>query len=114
MAILFSQVTLSNEYYGTTEFFVSGYPQDVDDLQGWCAFDDYMDEIDDSCAIDVHVEAYHYGEGETVTATPEEVAYMMMRMDWDPEFLDDHCDNIGDHDFVIDWDGDEVFGYDWP
>ena len=114
MAILFSHVTLSNEYYGTAEFLVSGYPQDTDDLQGWCAFDDYMDEVEDSCAIDVHVEAYLYGEGETVTATPEEVAYMMMRMNWDPEFLGDHCDNIGDHDFVIDWDGDEVFGYDWP
>ena len=114
MAILFSHVTLSNEYYGTTEFLVSGYPQDADDLQGWCAFDDYMDEVEDSCAIDVHVEAYLYGEGETVTATPEEVAYMMMRMNWDSEFLGDHCDNIGDRDFVIDCDGDEVFGYDWP
>ena len=30
MAILFSQVTLSNDYYGTAEFFVSGYPQDAD------------------------------------------------------------------------------------
>ena len=58
MAILFSHVTLSNEYYGTTELLVSGYPQDADDLQGWCAFDDYMDEVEDSCAIDVHVEAY--------------------------------------------------------
>ena len=54
------------------------------------------------------MEAYLYGEGETVTATPEEVAYMMMRMDWDPEFLAEHCDNIGDGDFVIDWDGDPV------
>lgn len=109
MAILFSQVTLSNEYYGTTEFFVSGYPQDADDLEGWCAFEKYADEIEDSCSIDVHVEAYLYGEGETVTATPEEVAYMMMRMDWDPEFLAEHCDNIGDCDFVIDWDGDPVY-----
>ena len=63
MAILFSHVTLSNEYYGTTELLVSGYPQDADDLQGWCTFDDYMDEVEDSCAIDVHVEAYLYGEG---------------------------------------------------
>ena len=109
MAILFSQVTLSNEYYGTTEFFVSGFPQDADDLEGWCAFEDYTDEIEDSCSIDVHVEAYLYGQGETVTTMPEEVAYMMMRMDWDPEFLAEHCDNIGDCDFVIDWDGDPVF-----
>lgn len=110
MAILFSQVTLSNDYYGTAEFFVSGYPQDADDLEGWCAFDDYTDEIEDSCSIDVHVEAYLYGEGETVPATPEEVAYMMMRMDWDTEYLADRCDNIGDRDFVIDWDGDPVCG----
>ena len=105
MAILFSQVTLSNEYYGTAEFLVSGYPQDADDLEGWCAFEDYTDEIEDACTIDVRVEAYLYGEGETVTATPEEVAYMMMRTDRDPEFLADRCENIGDRKFVIDWDG---------
>ena len=69
------------------------------------------DEIEDSCSIDVHVEAYLYGEGETVTATPEEVVCLMMRLDWDPAFLANRCDNIGDRDFVIDWDGDEVFGY---
>ena len=67
-------------------------------------------EVSNDAIIDVHVEAYLYGEGETVTATPEEVAYMMMRMDWDPEFLADRCDNIGDRDFVIDWDGNPVCG----
>ena len=113
MAILFSQVTLSNEYYGTTEFFVSGYPQNVDDLQGWCAFDDYTDEIDDACSIDVHVEAYLYGEGETYTASIEEVAYFHLRMQKDERFLSDHCDNIESVDFTIQYDSEELFEVDW-
>ena len=34
-----------------------------------------MDGVDPGEEVDVHVEAYLYGEGETFKATPEEVAY---------------------------------------
>ena len=60
--------------------------------------------------VGVHVEAYLYGEGETVRATPEEVAYFTMRADADEEFLHDHCDNIEDTDFTIRWSPDELYG----
>jgi hypothetical protein len=113
MAIMFSKVTMRDDY-NESEFFVGGFPQDADDLEGWTAYHEFLDEITEDTVVNVRAQAFLYGEGETVTATPEEVAYMMMRMNWDPEFLGDHCDNIGDRDFVIDWDGDEVFGYDWP
>ena len=44
--------------------------------------------------VSVHVEVYLYGGEETVTATPEEVAYLTMRMERDDRFLAGHCDNI--------------------
>ena len=53
---------------------------------------------------------YLYGEGETFKATPEEVAYFKMRSDADEEFLHDHCDNIEDADFTIQWSPDELYG----
>ena len=51
-----------------------------------------------------------YGEGETVKATPEEVAYFTMRADADEKFLHDRCDNIEDVDFTIRRSPDELYG----
>ena len=36
-----------------------------------------------------------------MTATPEEVAYLTMRMERDDRFLTGHCDNIEAVDFSI-------------
>ena len=57
------------------------------------AFDDFIGEIDQDADVRVHTDAYLYGEGETVKATPEEVAYRMMRQERNPNFLSDHCDH---------------------
>ena len=74
MAVLFSAVTLSADN-NQVEFLTAGIPRDADDLEGWAAFEDFMDELASEQEVGVHVEAYLYGEGETVKATPEEVAY---------------------------------------
>lgn len=58
---------------------VGGIPRECDDLVGWTAFDDFIENIDAETEVSVHSEAYLYGGEETVTATPEEVAYLMMR-----------------------------------
>lgn len=110
MAIMFSRVTMSNDDYGTSDFLVSGYPQSAEDLEGWSAFEGYTEDIEDPCAIDVFVDVFLYGEGEIVDATPEEVAYMMMRINRDSDFLEDRCTNLGNRNFVIDWDGGPVSG----
>ena len=51
-----------------------------------------------------------YGGEETVTATPEEVAYLMMRMERDENFLAGHCDNIEAVDFSFLRPPDEYYG----
>ena len=72
MAILFSKVTMRDDY-NESEFFVSGFPQEPDDLDGWTAYHEFLDEITEDTIVNIHAVAYLYGEGETVKATPEEV-----------------------------------------
>lgn len=107
MAVLFSAVTLSANDQ-EVEFFVGGIPREYDDLEGWTAFEDFMEDLDEETEVSVHAEAYLYGEEETYKATPEEVAYFMMRMNQDETFLS-RCDNIESVDFTISWSPDELF-----
>ena len=111
MAILFSHVTMSHEDYGTSEFFACGYPQDLDDLDGCIACEEYLEEIEGDATIDVHVEAFVYGEGKNNWATPAELAYMLKRLEIDQNFLVNHCKKFGDHDFEIEWSEDELFDF---
>ena len=110
MSILFSKVTMRDDY-NESEFFVSGFPQEPDDLEGWTAYHDFLDEITEDTIVNIHAEAYLYGEGETVKATPEEVAYMTIRDQNDSSFLSGRCDCIGESDFNVNWYPDELFGH---
>lgn len=109
MAVLFSAVTLTADN-NQVEFLAAGIPREADDLEGWTAYENFMDELDSEQEVNVHVEDYLYGDGETFKATPEEVTYLKMRADADEEFLNDHCDNIEDSDFTIHWSPDELYG----
>ena len=102
MALLFSKVTMAGDGYDT-EFLVGGIPREYDDLEGWCAADDFLENLENESDVQVHVEAYVYGEGETVRATPWEVAYFMKRIDMNPDFLSNRCTNIESVDFNFNW-----------
>ena len=109
MAILFSKVTMRDDY-NESEFFVSGFPHEPDDLEGWTAYHEFLDEITEDTIVNIHAVAYLYGEGETVKATPEEVAYFYMRRNDNADFLNDRCQNIEKVDFDFNWSTDELFG----
>ena len=107
MALLFSAVTVTAET-ADAEFLVFGIPASAEDLEDWTAFSDLLDRLDREQDLSVHVETYLYGEGETVRATPEEVAYLTMRSERDPAFLSRHCDNIADSDFTVQFEPEET------
>lgn len=109
MALLFSAVTLTANDQDA-EFLVSGIPRDTDDLEGWTAYEGFIGELDEECEVSVHVEAYLYGEGETFRASLEEIAYFTNRLNVNPGFLSDSCDNIEDADFTFQWSPEELFG----
>ena len=44
MAIMFSKVTMRDDY-NESEFLVGGFPQEADDLEGWTAYHEFLDEI---------------------------------------------------------------------
>lgn len=70
-----------------------------------------LEEIKGDATIDVHVEAFVYGEGQICWATPAELAYMIKRLEMDSNFLVSRCNNIGNHEFEIEWSEDELFGF---
>ena len=108
MALLFSAVTVTAGDE-ETELLVGGIPREYDDLQGWTRLENFLEAIDEETEVSVHAEAYVYGEGETNTATPEEIAYFMMRMEMQEDFLTGHCDHIEDVDFTFPWSPEELF-----
>lgn len=46
-----------------------------------------------------HITAYTYGGEDVVAATPEEVAYMAMRIRMRPDFLESRCQMYAEIDF---------------
>lgn len=61
MALLFSAVTVTAGY-DEAEFTVGGIPREYDDLVGWTAFDDFMENVDAETGVSVHAEVYFYDE----------------------------------------------------
>ena len=53
MALLFSAVTVTAGY-DEAEFTVGGIPREYDDLVGWTAFDDFMENVDAETEVSVH------------------------------------------------------------
>lgn len=92
MALLFSKVLLTQD--GTKEsttFLMGGIPESIDDMQNWTAFQAFMQCVSKGKPIKADVTAYLYGEQEPVVATPEEVAYIMMRIERRMDFLEARC-----------------------
>lgn len=105
MSILFSNVKLKSNY-GEKEFLVRGVPSCKDDILHYTAYRDYLLSLKEDTEVEAHADAYLYGGGGSVDATIEEVAYMKMRMDRDPEFLSRHCTKVFDSDFSFRTDDD--------
>ena len=112
MSLLFSKVEISTESE-SAEFLMGGIPRDEDDLKGWLAYDNFTEAVEDEMEISVHAEAYLYGGGETVQASPEEVAYFYSRISGNPDFLSERCDNIEDVDYAFTLSPDENEYYDY-
>lgn len=98
MALKFSNVTLSAEDK-LKDFLVSGEPRDCEDLKGWTVYENFVSQLPEGTPIHAEVDTYLYGGEDTVTATPEEVAYLTMRSARDYRFLSEHCRFISGTEF---------------
>ena len=98
MAILFSKATLTSGG-SSTSFLIGGAPSSRDDFAGWTAYQDFVDSLPADAGVKVHVQAYTYGGEDVVPATPEEVAYMVMRIGMRPDFLESRCQVYAEIEF---------------
>ena len=113
MSLLFSHVRVSTPDGNEAECLVSGIPRVFEDFDYYTKFEDFLDCIEEDTEITVHADAYLYGEGETYQASIEEVAYFLLRMQKDENFLPGHCDHIESVDFTCNYSPDELVGMDW-
>ena len=102
MALLFSAVTVTAGE-DEIELLVGGIPREYDDLEGWSEFDDLMCFISEETEVSVRAEAYLYGEGESMRATPEEIDDLMQRIKDDSGFLNRCCSNLESVNFTFVW-----------
>ena len=78
MAILFSQVKVQSADQSET-FFISGIPKEYDDLTESVQLEWFLQDIDSDETVQVHADAYLYGEGEVVNATHAELCYFLVQ-----------------------------------
>ena len=100
MSLRFSRATLYSAGK-TASFLVGGIPKCRTDLQGWTAFNNYMNDAQRYKVINAHVETFLYGDEESFDATPEEVAYFYKRIERQPDFIESRTEKISESDFII-------------
>ena len=79
MAVLFSKVTMTADNGSSEEFLVGGIPDCEADLEGWTAYDDFLEDNPDAIDMEVEVDSYVYGEGECSNANEYEIAAFTRR-----------------------------------
>ena len=100
MSIRFSRVSAMTKDKAAV-FFVSGIPSSQEDLNGWTAFQTFTKDMNKDEVITVSVDTFDYGEGEPFEATPEEIAYIYMRENMRPDFIEKRTNKVGTSSFVI-------------
>ncbi|MEG2080586.1 MAG: hypothetical protein RRZ68_03370, partial [Oscillospiraceae bacterium] len=59
-----------------------GKPSKINDLEGWTEFENFLEALEDNeCELKFKIQSFLYGDGESVTASPEEIAYLMTKGD---------------------------------
>ena len=100
MAILFSRATLTSGD-SSTSFLIGGMPTAPEAFADWTAWQSFVEALPAGAEVRVCVTGYTYGDGEVVPATPEEVAYMMMRIRMRTDFLESRCRVSGGTEFCF-------------
>lgn len=110
IAILFSKVQVQSADQSET-FLISGIPKEYEDLTASVQLEWFLQDFDSDANVQVHADAFLYGEGEVVNATHAELCYFLDRMRLNPNFLESRCQSAGSSYFSFDWSPQELFGY---
>lgn len=104
MALIFSEVKLTSKNTGfSTSFLVGGVPTSKEDFYGWVAFEQFINELHTLTSLTdciyVNINTFRYGDQEDNNATPEEIAYFMMRIKDNPDFIKTRTQKVSESYF---------------
>jgi hypothetical protein len=114
-AILFSRVRLWTDDGEDSEFWVSGDPQEYDDLEDTEGLNDFQEFLDglpgSGCrAITAEVTSFYEGDGALHPASSEDIERIENAVsDVDIDAISG-WNRLGQHTFSFDYDLDELFG----
>ena len=97
MSKMFSVVTLDAPHSLMTEHFVPGSPDGLDELLNCDEISEVLAEWPLGDTIEAKIQTYLYGDGETVRADEEDLAFF--REHFDELDASDALDCISDHSF---------------
>ena len=100
MGVLFSRITAITDTKAAI-FLVSGIPSSQSDLEGWSAFQSFTEDLKENDLVTIHTETFVYGSGPVYDATPEEVAYVYMRCEKRPDFIEARTKKISESGFSL-------------
>ena len=100
MSIRFSRVTATTENR-TAAFLVGGVPAAQHDLDSWTAFRNFARDLPANESVFIGVETFEYGGEEPFDATPEEIAYIYMRIKHRPDFIETRTKKTGETGFQM-------------
>lgn len=96
--LLFSSVTMCADGCEST-FYIGGIPREQDDLTDSSDYEEFMSDIAAGTEVQVSVEAYLFGEGETQAASEDELRVFRDIEEMIPDIRRTRCDNIEDLEF---------------
>lgn len=99
MSVLFSLVRLTSDTGSYTELLCGGIPACEEDLAEWSDYEDYLDGNLCTLEVQADVVSYLYGEGESVHADENDIAYLTTCMEEDKWFIEEQCDYVSDSRF---------------
>ena len=100
MALLFTAVKakIGNE---SAEFLIGGEVESEKEFECSTVYQELRDRADDS-ELEADMTVYEYGEGERYVASFAELAYLTLRMENTPNFLESRCNKICEKQMSID------------
>ena len=109
IAILFSEVKVQADDQSVI-ILISGIPKEYDDLSASVQLEWFLQDINAETTVQVHADAYLYGEGEVVNATHAELCYILDQIRLKPNFLEVCCQDTDSSEFSFNWSPDELLG----
>ena len=100
MSLRFSRITLVSDSMSTA-FLTGGIPKSRADLEGWTEYEKFIEKVPECRDVNVQVETFLYGGEDPVDATPEEVAYLCMRIGMRPDFIEKRTEKCGETRFAF-------------